>query len=59
MITLANKIPVNPPKVKVNKKPIIKNKGALNCILEAQRVDTQLNILIPVGIAITVVAVVK
>ena len=37
----------------------MKNNGVMNCILEAQKVATQLNILIPVGMAITVVAVVK
>ena len=45
--------PVKPPKVNKNKKPIAKSIGVLGVIDPVHKVATQLNILIPVGNAIT------
>jgi hypothetical protein len=56
---LDNIIPVIPPTVNKNIKPIAKYIGALNTIAPPHIVAIQLNILIPVGIAITIVADVK
>jgi hypothetical protein len=42
-----------------NKKPIVHNRGVLNVKLPPYRVANQLNILIPVGTAINIVAAVK
>ena len=50
---LANTNPVKPPKVNKNKKPIAKSIGVLGVIDPVHKVATQLNILIPVGNAIT------
>ncbi len=51
--------PVKPPKVNKNKKPIAKTIGVLTVIEPVHKVANQLNILIPVGIAITEVAAVN
>jgi hypothetical protein len=56
---LANIIPVNPPKLNENKKPIIKNNGVIKYKVPDQIVANQFNIFIPVGIAIIDVAAVK
>ena len=44
--------PVNPPKVELKGKPIIKYKGVIEEKQEDHIVANQFNILIPVGIAI-------
>ena len=51
--------PVKPPKVNKNKKPNAKTIGVLTVIEPVHKVANQLNILIPVGIAITEVAAVN
>jgi hypothetical protein len=51
--------PVNPPIVKRIRNPKTKSKGVLKTKKEPQIVANQLKILIPVGIAITIVAAVK
>lgn len=56
---LANTIPVKPPKVKRNIKPVAQTIGVVNFILPPYIVASQLNILIPVGTAIIIVAAVK
>jgi hypothetical protein len=45
--------------VNKTKKPIVNNKGVLTTIIPPQSVASQLNILIPVGTAIIIVAAVK
>jgi hypothetical protein len=50
---------VKPPKVNKNKKPKVKILGLMNIIEPVHKVANQLNILIPVGIAITEVVAVK
>jgi len=52
-------IPVNPPKVNKNIKPLANNMGVVKTILPPNIVAIQLNILIPVGTAIIIVAAVK
>jgi len=52
-------IPVNPPTVNKKIKPIVNNIGVSNRIEPPHKVAIQLNILIPVGIAIIIVAAVK
>jgi hypothetical protein len=52
-------IPVKPPKVNKKIKPLANNIGVFNTILPPNIVATQLNILIPVGTAIIIVALVK
>jgi hypothetical protein len=59
MIQFARINPVNPPNEKLKRKPMIKNIGVVNQIRPCQIVANQLNIFIPVGIAIIDVAVVK
>ena len=56
---MARIIPVKPPKEKENKKPITKNKGVIKKKQPDHKVTNQFNILIPVGMAIIEVAVVK
>jgi hypothetical protein len=56
---LANNTPVTPPTVNKNKKPNTHNIGVFNLILPPYNVPNQLNILIPVGTAIIIVAAVK
>jgi len=52
-ITLLAKIkPVKPPKLKLNKKPIIKNNGVIKNRQLDHKLHIQLNNLMPVGIAI-------
>jgi len=51
--------PVTPPTANKNKKPIAKYIGVTKTILPPHIVASQLNIFIPVGIAITIVADVK
>jgi len=50
---------VKPPNVKLNKNPLIKRIGIEKYKQEDQIVDSQLNILMPVGIAIIDVMLVK
>jgi hypothetical protein len=52
-------MPVTPPKLKLNKNPIIKNIGVIQIKLDEYMELNQLNNLIPVGIAIIDVAVEK
>jgi len=52
-------IPVNPPNVNKKIKPLANNIGVFNTILPPNIVAIQLKILIPVGTAITIVALVK
>jgi len=52
-------IPVSPPVVNNNTKPTANNNGVVIEITPPQRVKIQLNTLIPVGIAIIIVADVK
>jgi hypothetical protein len=59
IIQLAIIKPVNPPKLKLNKKPIIKNKGVNKKKHPDHIVANQFNILIAVGIAIIEVEIVK
>jgi hypothetical protein len=54
-----NIIPVKPPKVNKNTKPFAKSIGVFNTIDPPNIVATQLKILIPVGTAIIIVALVK
>jgi len=51
--------PETPPIVNKKINPTVNNKGVLKFIQPPQIVANQLNILIPVGIAITIVAAVK
>jgi hypothetical protein len=50
---------VKPPKVNKNKKPKAKMLGVTSIIEPVHKVANQLNIFIPVGIAITEVVAVK
>ncbi len=52
-------IPVIPPNVDGNMKPIAKSIGAFDTIAPPHIVAIQLKILIPVGMAITIVAAVR
>jgi hypothetical protein len=52
-------IPVNPPNVNKKMKPFANNIGVFKTILPPNIVATQLKILIPVGTAIIIVALVK
>jgi len=52
-------IPVNPPNVNKKMKPLAKSIGVFITILPPNIVAIQLKILIPVGTAITIVALVK
>jgi hypothetical protein len=52
-------IPVRPPNVNRNIKPFANNIGVFKTILPPNIVAIQLNILIPVGTAIIIVAAVK
>jgi hypothetical protein len=54
-----NKIPVNPPTVNKKRNPDDHNIGGFIFICAPYIVDIHLKILIPVGIAITIVAEVK
>ena len=56
---LARTTPVTPPTVNKKMKPIAKRAGVLKSIDPPHKVANQLNILIPVGIAIIMVAAVK
>lgn len=56
---LARTTPVTPPTVNRKIKPIANNPGVLRSIDPPHNVASQLNILIPVGIAIIIVAAVK
>jgi len=55
----ANITPVNPPIVNKKINPTAHNIGVVNSILPPYIVANQLNILIPVGTAIIIVAAVK
>jgi len=55
----ANTIPVNPPNVNKKINPTAHNMGVSNLILPPYIVAIQLNIFIPVGTAIIIVAAVK
>jgi hypothetical protein len=52
-------MPVKPPKVNRNIKPLAKSIGVFKTIFPPNIVAIQLNILIPVGTAIIIVAAVK
>jgi hypothetical protein len=52
-------IPVKPPNVNKKIKPLAKSIGVFNTIVPPNIVATQLKILIPVGTAIIIVALVK
>jgi hypothetical protein len=52
-------IPVNPPNVNKNIKPLANSIGVFNTMEPPNIVATQLKILIPVGTAIIIVAEVK
>ena len=52
IILLAEIRPVNPPKLELKGKPIIKYKGVIKEKQEVHIVANRFNILIPVGIAI-------
>jgi hypothetical protein len=52
-------IPVKPPNVNNNIKPIAQSIGVANTIFPPNMVAIQLNTLIPVGTAITIVAALK
>jgi len=56
---LERTIPVKPPKVNKKIKPLANNIGVFNTIVPPNIVAIQLNILIPVGTAIIIVALVK
>jgi len=56
---LDNTTPVHPPHVNKNKNPNPHNIGVVNFILPPYIVANQLNIFIPVGTAIIIVAAVK
>lgn len=56
---LAITSPVNPPKEKLNRKPITKNKGVTQKKHPDQQVASQFNILIAVGTAMIDVEIVK
>jgi hypothetical protein len=56
---LARTTPVKPPIVKSSINPKVKYKGVTRWRAPPHKVASQLNTLIPVGIAITMVAAVK
>jgi len=56
---LANTIPVNPPTVNKKINPTAHTIGVVNLIFPPYMVAIQLNIFIPVGTAIIIVAEVK
>jgi hypothetical protein len=56
---LARTTPVTPPTVNKKMKPMAKRPGVLKSIDPFHKVANQLKILIPVGIAIIIVAAVK
>lgn len=56
---LAKTIPVSPPSVNKNINPIAHNIGVVKEIFPPYMVAIQLNIFIPVGTAIIIVAAVK
>ena len=56
---LARTTPVTPPTVNRKMKPIAKSPGVLKSIDPPHKVASQLNILMPVGIAMIMVAAVK
>jgi hypothetical protein len=56
---LANNTPVTPPNVNKNKNPNANNIGVFNLNVPPYKVANQLNIFIPVGTAIIIVAAVK
>jgi len=56
---LAKTTPVTPPTVNKKMKPIANKPGVLKSIEPPHKVASQLKILIPVGIAIIMVAAVK
>lgn len=59
-ITAFDKItPVTPPKVNINKNPIVHDNTGFHFIFVSVIVNNHVNTLIPVGIAITIVAAVK
>ena len=55
----ANTIPVSPPTVNRKINPNVQRREGVNLIRTPCNVPTHLKILIPVGTAITIVAVVK
>lgn len=59
MMLLAKINPVNPPKMKLKGKPIVKYKGVIKEKNVDQKVANQFSIFIPVGIAIMEVENVK
>lgn len=56
---LERMIPVKPPKVKRNIKPLAKSIGVVKTMFPPNIVAIQLNIFIPVGTAMIIVAAVK
>jgi hypothetical protein len=59
MLALAKTTPVSPPIVNNAKNPIVKIRGVVYLKEPPYKVANQLNIFIPVGTAITIVAAVK
>ena len=59
MVAFAKLRPLKPPKVNKNKNPIAKRLGVITIIEPLHKLAHQLNILIPVGRAITEVAAVN
>ena len=59
MVAFAKLRPLKPPKVNKNKKPIVKAVGVTAVIEALHKVSNQLNILIPVGRAITELFIIK
>jgi len=55
----ARTIPVKPPTVNKNMKPVAHSIGVVNLTLPPYMVVSQLNIFIPVGTAMIIVAAVK
>lgn len=59
-ITALDRItPVTPPKVNIKRKPYVQDNTGFHFIYVSVRVSSHVNTLIPVGIAITIVAAVK
>jgi len=58
-VALDRTTPVKPPIVNKNMKPTINKKGTLNLKFPPNIVANQLNIFIPVGTAIIIVAALK
>lgn len=56
---LASTMPVRPPTVNKNMNPVAHNIGVSNFIFPPYMVANQLNIFMPVGTAIIIVAAVK